>query len=243
MKILGVMALFFAITGYGTIIPEECTQLVVVRTENWGSQHGKMQAYKKSAYGSKWLPVTPVIDIVVGKQGLGWGIGLVDFSHESGPVKREGDRKGPAGIFPLGLIFAKKEMSNLSLPFTLITPTLEAVDDPESKYYNQIVDRLQVEAVDWNSSEKMDAIDLYDIGIEVLHNSPPKDMQAGSAIFIHRWKTPSTGTAGCTAMTLQNVEGLAHWLKKEAHPLLVQLPESEFERLQTAWALPSFIGK
>ena len=221
----------------------ESSQLIVVRTDSWSSKYGKMQTYKRSALLDKWLPESPVRPVVVGKNGLGWGIGLLDFSKESGPVKKEGDGKGPAGVFNLGIIFAKKPVAGIKLPFKQITKTLEAVDDPDSKYYNQIVDRARIPEVDWNSSEKMSEIDVYDVGIEVLHNMPVQDPRLGSAIFIHRWKTPDTGTAGCTAMPLNEIEELALWLEKESRPLLVQLPESEFERLQALWQLPSFIGE
>lgn len=224
-------------------ILKDSTQLIVVRTESWSSKYGKMQTYKRSALSDKWLPESQVCSVVVGKNGLGWGLGLLDLSQESGPLKKEGDGKGPAGIFDLGIIFAKKPMAGINIPFKEITKTLEAVDDPASKYYNQIVDRAQIPEVDWSSSEKMSEIDLYDVGIEVLHNMPVQDLSAGSAIFIHRWESPDIGTAGCTAMPLDTVEALALWLKKKSRPLLVQLPECEFERLQALWQLPSFIGE
>jgi len=202
-----------------------------------------MQTYKRSWDGKKWLPESPVHPAVVGKCGLGWGIGLIDCSNEPGPRKKEGDNRGPAGIFDLGVIFAKKPIDGISLPFIQITGDTEAVDDPKSKFYNQIVHRSRVEKVDWSSSEKMQAIAQYGIGIEVLHNSPPKDPKAGSAIFIHRWKGPDQGTVGCLGMELADIERICLWLEDSARPVLVQLPESEFQRLQTSWNLPPFIGE
>jgi hypothetical protein len=42
------------------------------------------------------------------------------------------------------------------------------------------------------------------------------------------------------ALRLQIAElsGLVSWLEPEAHPLVIQLPESEYVRLRERWALP-----
>lgn len=238
MAILSLCALSF--TGG---IPKDCRQLIVVRTEDWQSPKAKVQTYKRSRDGKKWLPESSVHPAVVGACGLGWGIGLIDCSNEMGPRKKEGDLKGPAGIFDLGSLFGKRPLDGISLPFVLITDETEAVDDPKSKYYNRIVNRKSIASPDWDSSEKMQAIELYDIGIEVLHNYPCKDPQGGSAIFLHRWRSADEGTAGCLAMEPSHVESICIWLERSAHPVLVQLPESEFQRLQRAWQLPPFIGE
>lgn len=229
--------------SFTDVIPGDCTQLIVVRTKDWHSPEARMQTYKRSMDGKKWLPESPVHAAVVGKRGLGWGLGIVDCLHESGPRKKEGDNKGPAGLFDLGVVFAKKPIDGISLPFIQVTDDTEAVDDPKSKYYNRIVHRSRVESIDWSSSEKMYAMDDYDIGFEILHNSPCKDRQAGSAIFAHRWVGVGKGTEGCLGMELVDIERICLWLEDSERPVLVQLPESEFQRLQTPWHLPPFIGE
>lgn len=232
-----------AMTYFSSVIPNDCTQMIVVRAKDWESPEARMQTYKRSTDGQKWLPESPVQQAVVGKAGLGWGLGIVDCSCERGPRKKEGDNKGPAGVFDLGAVFAKKPIDGISLPFIQITENTEAVDDPKSKYYNRIVNKNYIDDVDWNSAEKMQAIDLYDLGIEVLHNSPCKDPQAGSATFIHRWRGAGKGTAGCLGVARSDIERICLWLEQSARPVLVQLPESEFQRLQASWHLPPFIGE
>jgi len=228
-------------------LPKQSEQLIVVRTPSWNSVSGKCQAYKKSLRTGKWIPTTKIMDIVVGKNGLGWGRGLHSLEGREGPYKQEGDLKGPAGLFYFGTAFGKKPLSVLEeqkplrMPYVQIIPTLEAVDDPSSKYYNQIVDRNKIADVDWASSEKMHAIDLYEIGLEILHNFPVQNKEAGSAIYVHLWRGIGRGTAGCLAMCLEDMESLFYWIDETKHPLLVQLPEEEFERLQTSWQLPDFI--
>ena len=79
--------------------------------------------------------------------------------------------------------------------------------------------------------------DLYRLGIIVDHNAArvPGD---GSCIFLHIWSGPDSVTAGCTAMPAAALEAIAGWARIEDHPVLVQLPRAEYERLRDSWALP-----
>ena len=79
--------------------------------------------------------------------------------------------------------------------------------------------------------------ELYRWGIMVKHNWKPYPGY-GSCIFIHLWRGPGQGTAGCTAMAPQNMKSLLHWLDVKKYPLLIQLPEAEYEKLKKSWRLP-----
>lgn len=227
-------------------LPKSCRQLILVRSSTWDSNSATAQCFRRSARTGKWIAASRILNVTFGKKGLAWGVGMHDLTKVSGPVKHEGDAKSPAGIFALGFTFGKKPLSEiekkrtLRMPYIKLTPETEAVDDSDSKYYNQIVDRTRVD-VDWNSSEKMYEIDLYGIGLEVLHNSPVKCKDAGSAIFIHVWRGPGRPTEGCTGMNQDDLEALFYWVDSEQNPLLVQLPEEEFQRLQFDWGLPNFV--
>ena len=80
--------------------------------------------------------------------------------------------------------------------------------------------------------------DEYRLGIFVAHNSSPAQPGAGSCIFLHIWKGPDVPTSGCTAMSAGAMESLLGWLDAAIPSVLVQLPEAEYQRLQTAWHLP-----
>jgi len=71
------------------------------------------------------------------------------------------------------------------------------IDDPKSKYYNQLVDILEVQK-DWESAEHLiDYPIQYEYLIEIKSN--PKNIQGkGSAIFLHC--TNNKPTAGCVAV-------------------------------------------
>ena len=153
------------------------TQMIVVTTSDWNAVEGRLQRYERATVHEKWRPVGDPISIVVGKNGLGWGIGVIatddsNIRSASDPVKREGDGKSPAGVFALGTAFgyASEPLRGLKMPYLNLTPSIECVDDPGSKYYNRIVDRSVV-AADWNSSEHMrNAGESYRWGIVVDHN-------------------------------------------------------------------------
>ncbi len=227
------------------------TQMIVVTTPNWDVVEGRLQRFERANAHAAWRPAGEQIPIVVGKSGLGWGIGLaaVDASVRAAqePVKREGDGKSPAGIFDLGTAFgyAAQALPGLKFPYLTLTPSIECVDDTGSKYYNRIVDRSAV-TPDWNSSEHMrNTGESYRWGIVVDHNGTVAGRNrnapvagGGSCVFMHIWHSSDQGTAGCTAMTQANLEALMLWLDPARKPLLVQLPEAAYARLAVRWKLP-----
>jgi D-alanyl-D-alanine dipeptidase len=112
------------------------------------------------------------------------------------------------------------------------------VDDPDSRYYGKIVDRERVDRVDWKSSEKMSSIPQYRWGVVVNYNMDQPVRGDGSCIFLHQWSGPAKGTAGCTAMSANNIEQIVRWVNGDVRAVLVQLPEAEYRRLRIAWQLP-----
>jgi D-alanyl-D-alanine dipeptidase len=181
------------------------------------------------------------IPVVLGKNGLAWGLGSVDAKRRAGPHKIEGDNKVPAGIFRLGPAFGYTSAANarwIKLHYVPLTKTTEGVDDPRSRYYNQLVDRSRVARVDWRSSEQMRrGDDLYKWGVFVAHN-PAAKAGAGSCIFMHIWKSSATPTTGCTAMAERDLVRLLRWLDPAAQPVLVQMPRHEYEESRSEIRLP-----
>jgi len=215
-------------------------QCLVVTSRDWGSTTGELQAFERAPADS-WKPVEAAVPVTLGKKGLGWGAGLFP-APKTGPHKVEGDNKATAGIFRLGPAFgyaAADRASWIKLPYVPLTKNTEGVDDPRSRYYNQLVDRTKVAEVDWRSSEKMLRTDnLYKWGLFVAHN-PGAKPGAGSCIFLHIWRNSTAATAGCTAMPEQNLVKLLRWLDRAAHPVLIQLPQHEYEALPPRLNLPT----
>ena len=222
------------------------TEIIVVTTSDWNSVNGTMRRYERRNSHQKWVPTGQPVPVVVGKNGLGWGSGVVSVDAPglraaSDPIKKEGDGKAPAGVFQLSRAFgyAPREPPESKMPYVPLTASVECVDDTNSKFYNQVVDRGTV-TPDWNSSEQMLRSDeLYRWGIMVDHNSNPTRAGAGSCIFMHIWRGPGQGTVGCTAMPQDEIENVLAWLDPARNPLLVQLPEQQYKSLQKKWGLPA----
>lgn len=192
-------------------------QAIVVLTDDLNTTSGTLQRYERA--GGVWRAVGGRVGVVVGRTGLA----------NSG-AKHEGDGKSPSGIYSFGTAFGFAPAADFRVPYRQLRETTECVDDIASRYYNQIVDRDDVPAVDWTSSEKMRAVSVYRWGIVVNYNTPPVP-QRGSCIFMHIWSGPSSSTAGCTAMPQEELETILRWLDPAASPRLVQFTRSEYDAM------------
>ena len=194
-------------------------QLIVVSTKNWSTPSGMLQRYEKT--DNAWHKVGKAIEIKLGRNGLGWGIGLHSIPINAKYIKKEGDGKAPAGIFSLKQAFGYNPFV-VEYPYEVYKSTDHCVDDVNSKLYNKIVDSNKVKR-DYKSFEHMKfSKDYYKYGIVVNHNHIDEKgavKGAGSCIFIHIKKVP---TAGCTVMKEEQMKELIKWLDVESQPLLVQ---------------------
>jgi len=221
---------------------QDSLQAVIVITPDWKSIHGTARLYERKNGKSGWKSVDDGFPVVVGRSGLGMDSEMkwTGYSDDlTQPIKKEGDGRAPGGVFPLVSTFGNKDVGS-RLPFTKLDQYTECVDDEKSNFYNQIVNRMQVGNVDWKSSEKMLAVgEQYDLGVFVAYNSYPAISGNGSCIFLHIWKTPDTGTSGCTAMSRENLEKVVRWLEPEKHPYLVQMTAAEYRSRRKALKLPT----
>jgi D-alanyl-D-alanine dipeptidase len=216
-------------------------QCLVVTGANWSATTGALRAFERARAGD-WKAVGESVPVVLGKKGLAWGVGFVRPPMSDGPHKMEGDNKAPAGIFRLGPAFGYASADRarwVKLRYVALTKNTEGVDDPQSRYYNQLIDRSKIARVDWRTSEKMlRADDLYKWGLFVAHNASAKP-GAGSCIFLHIWRNSSAATAGCTAMRERNLVKLLHWLNPAARPILIQMPEQNYDAARARLKFPT----
>jgi L,D-peptidoglycan transpeptidase YkuD (ErfK/YbiS/YcfS/YnhG family) len=208
---------------------------------NWNSTTGVLRAFERTSASGDWKMRGGEIPVVLGKKGLGWGLGLVNGDSGSTPHKIEGDNKVPAGVFRFGSAFGYAPANSarwVKLRYLPLTKQIEGIDDSRSHYYNRLVDRSKVARVDWRTSEKMLRDDnLYKWGVVVQHN-PAAIPGAGSCIFLHIWKNSSTATAGCTAMPEKDLVQLLRWLDPAARPIFVQMPRGNYQAFQSKFGLP-----
>ena len=215
-------------------------QLLLVITRSWDDPNGTMQRFERTDVSQEWKPVGPAWPIIAGRKGLAWEDGLQSFANGD-PVKREGDLKSPAGVFKIGPAFGLTPTApgSIKMAYAPITPNTVCVDDSESQYYGQVVDSSKVPAIDWKDGENMSTIPVYKQGFVVNYNLDGKFRGGGSCIFIHlKDKNNKTGTHGCTAMDNDFMPNLWDWINANENPVLLQLPQDQYSKLQSSWNLP-----
>jgi L,D-peptidoglycan transpeptidase YkuD (ErfK/YbiS/YcfS/YnhG family) len=215
-------------------------QLLLVRSATWFTPKGTLDRYERDKEGH-WTPAGPTIPVSLGRNGMGWGRGL-HAQPKSGPFKREGDGRSPAGAFALSRAFGTADALPAGahdFPYLHAQSTSYCVEDLRSKSYNQIIDAAELPRAAWEKwSELKRADGLFDWAVIVRQNQPNPERGAGSCVFLHVWRGPQMPTSGCTAMPHEQIEGIVRWLDPRAQPVLVQLPEPVFKKLREAWDLP-----
>jgi L,D-peptidoglycan transpeptidase YkuD (ErfK/YbiS/YcfS/YnhG family) len=114
-------------------------------------------------------------------------------------LKREGDGGTPVGTFrPVRLWWRadRLERPQTLLPVRRIGPDDAWCEDPLDRRYNQSFKRSANEPGDRLRRED----GLYDLIIEIDHNTRPRVARLGSAVFIHVARDAFGPTAGCVAL-------------------------------------------
>ena len=221
-------------------VPATTRQLILVRSASWKAVTGTLQRFERVP-GGAWQAVGAEASVNLGRKGMAWGRGL-QAAEEPGPVKKEGDQRSPAGAFALGPAFGYREAlpdGAKQYPYVHVRQGISCIEDSKSKYYNQVIDPSSITRADWSSRDEMFRRDgLFRWGVVIEHNAKDTVRGAGSCVFLHIWRGLGKGTAGCTAMPGETIEETIRWLDASARPVLVQLPESEYSRLRSDWALP-----
>jgi L,D-peptidoglycan transpeptidase YkuD (ErfK/YbiS/YcfS/YnhG family) len=114
--------------------------------------------------------------------------------------KREGDGGTPRGTFRLRRLWWRADRTTRPrtlLPVRPIRSDDGWCEDPRDRHYNQPV-RL---APDHPGDRLKRADGLYDLIIELDHNTRPRIAGRGSAVFVHVARPGFAPTAGCVALT------------------------------------------
>ena len=182
------------------IIPAATSQVIMVHAT--GGIHAEITACQRT--GTQWQSVlSPQIKGVIGTHGVA-AVG----------TKKEGDRKTPRGIYPLGEAFGTQALA-LHMDYRYITADDKFVDDVASPQYNTWV----IGPTNAKSYGSM-LIEPYKLGAVINYNMNPAVPRSGSAIFMHVWTSPNKSTAGCVAMDEKSLLSLLHWLDKNQHPYI-----------------------
>jgi len=128
--------------------------------------------------------------------------------------KREGDGATPRGRFRLVRLWWRGDRlprPRTGLPVRIIRPDDGWCEDPRDRRYNR-----PVHVPDDSTADRLTRADrLYDLIIELDHNTCPRIAGRGSAVFIHVARPYFAPTAGCVALTLPALRRLVERLGPE----------------------------
>jgi D-alanyl-D-alanine dipeptidase len=208
-------------------------RLVLVTAADMQTSTALLRTFRRDSLDGAWRPAHGPRPAVIGSAGMGWGAGFRDVARDGEPSKREGDKRTPAGVFAIGRSFGFAPSGRAG--YLQLKKDTVCVDDPASPAYNTITSRAIVGTV---RGEEMRAITLYRHGLVVEY---PTDAatKAGSCIFIHVWRGPSSRTSGCVALSDGGVRALQDFA--EGGAVLAVLPQAALGRMQGC--LPPLEGR
>ena len=215
-------------------------QLLVTVAPDWNASSGRLLALERGQDG-RWKPALGPIPVLLGKNGLAWGRGVLG-TDEPGLHKAERDARAPAGVFRLGKIYTYDSSlpKGADYPFHTVTDSDAWVDDPKLPDYNRHVSVDLKNPPVWFEKQKMRHNDFaYRWLVEIRHNSDPPVAGLGSAIFFHIRRGETRPTWGCTSMAEKDLVSLIRWLRADAQPHYALLPWAEYQRKWETWALPT----
>jgi L,D-peptidoglycan transpeptidase YkuD (ErfK/YbiS/YcfS/YnhG family) len=116
-----------------------------------------------------------------------------------GKKKQEGDNVTPSGTFKIVKIYYRSDrIKKIYSKFKAIeiTKNMGWCDDPNSKYYNQLINLPSR----YGHEKLFKKKNIYDIIVVLNYNMKPVIKNKGSAIFIHVAKKNYQPTQGCIAL-------------------------------------------
>jgi L,D-peptidoglycan transpeptidase YkuD (ErfK/YbiS/YcfS/YnhG family) len=134
--------------------------------------------------------------------------------------KREGDGATPRGRFRLVRLWWRPDRGprpRTLLPTRRIAPDLAWSEEPGDRRYNRLFRRSANESGDrlWRDDS------LYDLIVELDHNTRPRVAGRGSAVFLHIARPDRSPTAGCVAFGAKDLRrllaGLSHKTRIDIH--------------------------
>jgi len=199
-------------------------RLVLVTAKTMNDTSAEMQLFERGSSAEPWRAMAPAEPALVGRAGMGWSHFFRRYARANEPIKVEGDKRAPAGIYSIGKSFGTLPSSRSG--YLRVTEDTVCVNEPTSPHYNAITSRKRV-GPDVSAENMSRALPMYRRGLVVDYPSDGR-ARAGSCIFIHVWRSASSGTAGCVSMPEARVEALQDFAAGGA--VLAILPQAALGR-------------
>jgi L,D-peptidoglycan transpeptidase YkuD (ErfK/YbiS/YcfS/YnhG family) len=148
--------------------------------------------------------------LVAGQRAIRAALGRASIKA----AKREGDGATPAGQFRPVRLWWRSDRSprpRTLLPVRRITADDAWCEDPADRRYNRPFRRSANEPGD--RLKRADG--LYDLIVEIDHNTRPRVAGHGSAVFVHVARSGFGPTAGCVALARGDLRRLVSRLSRK----------------------------
>jgi L,D-peptidoglycan transpeptidase YkuD (ErfK/YbiS/YcfS/YnhG family) len=217
-------------------------QLVLVTAADFQATRGTVRRYARSGPGAPWTEIGPAVPCQLGRKGLGVGRGLGQ-GLSGGPVKRQGDGRTPAGLFPLPAAFGyagteAAAAAGVRLPYVTVTDRVSCITDAASPLFGRVVgpDARPGGGLRQDRMVRDDGANAW--GVVIGHNSENIDPEAGTCLFVNVRPAGGPPTGGSIGLAPEQAAALAGWLDPAARPLLAVLPEAQYRAQAASWGLP-----
>jgi L,D-peptidoglycan transpeptidase YkuD (ErfK/YbiS/YcfS/YnhG family) len=185
---------------------DKSAQIILV-VDNSSFFFTRTTLYAMEKRGDNWMMACSPFNAVIGKNGFA-----------PAGEKREGDGKTPSGIYPLKMTFGYDANIITKMPYRQALADDIWVDDPQADDYNQWTKIQETKAASYEMMKRED--DQYKYCIVIEYNTDPVIKGNGSAIFLHIWKGEGLPTAGCVAVSEEDIIKILDWLDPTASPLI-----------------------
>ena len=186
---------------------DKSTQIILVM-DNSSFFFTRTTLYAMEKRNDNWQMAFGPLDAVIGKNGFA-----------PAEEKREGDGKTPSGIYPLTMTFGYDANIRTKMPYRQALVYDIWVDDPQADDYNRWTKIQETKAASYEMMKRED--DQYKYGVVIEYNTDPVIKGNGSAIFLHIWKGEALPTAGCVAVSEENIIKIIEWLDPQASPVII----------------------
>lgn len=191
-----------------------------------------LQTFERGVPNQSWRPASDPEPAVIGRGGMGWSHFYRALARPNEPMKIEGDKRAPAGVYSIGRTFGMVPSQRAN--YISVKQDTVCVDDPGHRAYNTITTRASV-TPNTRVENMGRVLPMYRRGIVVDYPTNAR-AQAGSCIFIHIWRSPTTGTAGCVALPEARVEALQDFT--ESNAAIAIMPRFALDRLRGCLPAP-----
>lgn len=139
--------------------------------------------------------------------------------------KTEGDGKTPIGIFPLRQLLYRADRiarPETGLPVEILTAETGWCEDPAHPDYNKKIVLPHPSVVDRMTREDH----LYNVTVVIGYNDDPVVPGRGSAIFMHLARPGLLPTAGCVALSMEDLLNVVRLCDSSSHIAILPPPDS-----------------